>query len=238
MALKDDVANEIDGILSQPWNDRDGTVVPSTNDVALAGGGVHLDVTVLYSDLADSTELVMEHDRRTAARVMKCFLATCTRIIKAQGGDIRSFDGDRVMGIYIGDYKNSSAAKTALKINWAFENLLKPRIHEKYSSVKNGTYQLNYATGIDSSKVLAVRGGVRGSNDLIWVGRAPNVAAKLSNIREPLYRSYITADVYKKMNDEAKYTAKDGQRVDMWEARSHSSVPGMTIYRSSYLWEP
>jgi class 3 adenylate cyclase len=236
MALKDDVASDLDRILTQPWHDRDGMVVPSTSDVALSGGGVHLDVTVLYSDLADSTELVMEHDRRTAAKVMNCFLACCTRIIKAHGGDIRSFDGDRVMGIYIGSSKNSNAAKTALTIKWAFNNLLKPKIHNKYTSIKNGTYKLNYATGIDTSSVLAVRGGIRGSNDLIWVGRAPNVAAKLSNIREAPYQSYITADVYKMLSNETRYATKDGNKIDMWEARSHSALPGITLYRSSYHW--
>jgi class 3 adenylate cyclase len=167
---------------------------------------------------------------------MKCFLACCARIIKAHGGDIRSFDGDRVMGIYIGDSKASNAAKTALKIKWAFNNILKPKLLAQYESVRNGSYQLNYATGVDAGKVLAVRAGVRGSNDLIWVGRAPNCAAKLSNIRESAYQSYITKDVYSRLDQESKFATKDGQKVDMWEARSHSGFPGMTIYRSLYQW--
>lgn len=236
MGLKEDVASDVDGVLSQPWKDRDGTVVPDTEDVALAGGGVHLNATILYADLADSTELVMEHDRRVAAKVMKCFLASCTRIIKEFGGDIRSFDGDRVMGIYVDGTKNTSAAKTALKIAWAFRHIVKPKIEAHYATVKNGSFKLDYSTGVDTSTVLAVRGGVRGSNDLLWVGRAPNVAAKLSNLRQAPYQSWITHDVYKMLKDESKYTTVGGVKKDMWEPRTFTTVGGMRIYRSLYEW--
>src|SRR4051794_31213124 len=112
MALSDDLKQSVDDILSQGWDIRDGTVVPETKDVALAGGGVNLEATILYSDLAESTRLVTDFDRRTAARVMKAFLACSSRIIRSHGGDIRSFDGDRVMGIFIGDSKNTNAANS------------------------------------------------------------------------------------------------------------------------------
>lgn len=236
MSLKDDVTSDVAGIITQTWDIRDGTVVPSTSDVALAGGGVNLEITILYADLADSTELVLEQDRRVAAKVIKCFLAASSRIIRAFGGDIRSFDGDRVMGIYIGDYKNSNAAKTALKIKWAFDSIIKPKLEMAYPSLASGSYKLGYGIGVDTSTVLAVRGGIRGNNDLVWVGRAPNVAAKLSTIREAPYRTYITADVYKKLSDETKYATKDGQQVNMWENRSWSQLPGIDLYRSSYHW--
>jgi hypothetical protein len=47
--------------------------------------------------------------------------------------------------------------------------------------------------------------GIRNSNDLVWVGRAPNIAAKLSSFREAGFASYITADVFAKLNDSAKF---------------------------------
>src|SRR2546426_1153205 len=101
MALKDDLAAEIDGILNQTWALRDGQVVPETEDVALAGGGVKLKATVAYADLADSTELAMDFDARVAAKIFRAFLAMSTRILRNEGGAIRSFDGDRVMGIFV-----------------------------------------------------------------------------------------------------------------------------------------
>ena len=68
MALTDDITSDINGVLSQTWNMRDGQVVPDTTGVVLAGGAVSLGATILYSDLADSTSLAM-WDKRVAARV-------------------------------------------------------------------------------------------------------------------------------------------------------------------------
>ena len=56
--------------------------------------------------------------------------------------------------------------------------------------------------GVDMGQVLVVRAGVRGSNDLISIGAAPNVAARLSDCREAPYRSFITAAVFDKMAEE------------------------------------
>lgn len=238
MALKDELGADVDNILRREWSVRDGQVVPRTEDVALAGGSVKLEATILYADLADSTELAMTYDRRVAAKVFKSFLSCCSRIVRVHGGEIRSFDGDRVMGIFVGNYKNSSAAKCALKINYAFLNIIKPKLEAKYDSLRNGNYKLAHCVGIDTSDVLVVRAGMRNNNDLIWVGRAPNVAAKLSNIRNTPYHSYLTSEVYVKLSDEAKHS---NQKIPMWEERTDSwkQVAGIrTIYRSKFTWIP
>jgi uridylate cyclase len=236
MAFKDDLESEVDGILSQPWDIRDGMVVPENDDVALAGGAVKLDATLLYADLVDSTQLAI-YDRRVAARVFKSFLACCSKIIRYRGGDIRSFDGDRVMGVFVGGLKNTSATKSALNIHYAFVKLIKPKLEAKYEVFRNGTYRLGHCVGIDRSEVLVVRAGIRNNNDLVWVGRAPNVAAKLSAIRDDPYKSWITADVFDYMLDEVK-TSSDGRSI--WERRIN--VPavqdGGVAYRSNWYWQP
>jgi adenylate cyclase len=235
MALKDDLATEIDGILAQPWDVRNGTVVPENDDIALAGGAVKLEATMLYADLVDSTELAT-YDRRVAARVFKSYLACCSKIIRARGGEIRSFDGDRVMGVFVGDSKNTSAAKAALNINYAFLMLVKPKLEAKYDVFKNGTYKLGHCIGVDTSEVLVIRAGIRNNNDLVWVGRAPNIAAKLSSIRTDPYNSWITGDIYDKMNEAVK-TSEDGR--SMWEQRINvPAIPGGIGYRSSWYWQP
>ena len=235
MSLKDDVSSEIDGVLSQAWDIRDGTVVPETDDVALAGGGVNLKATMLYADLADSTALSTSFDRRIAAKVIKSFLAASSRIIRAQGGYIRSFDGDRVMAVYLGDLKNTSAAKTTLMINWAVLQLLRPKVEAKYPSLKDGGYTIQHCVGVDTSEVLVARAGIRNNNDLVWIGRSPNAAAKLATLRESPYHSYLTKDVYDVLAEEAKLGG-DPKRP-MWEARTWKPAPGIdTVYRSSWTW--
>jgi uridylate cyclase len=236
MALRDDLAYDVSDILSKEWTVRKGQVVPYTDDITLAGGAVKLQVTMLYADLADSTELAMQYDRRVSARVFKCFLTCCSRIISARSGEIRSFDGDRVMGIFLGKFKNTSAAQCALQINYAFTEIIKPKLEARYPKIKNGPYKLAHCVGVDTGEVLVVRGGVVKNSDLVWVGRAPNVAAKLSAIRHSPYHSFITPAVYRAMTDKSKY-ASDGQLL--WSKKTWNEVAGMKeIYGSSWMMLP
>jgi class 3 adenylate cyclase len=237
MALFDELKSGVDDILSTSWSIREGRVVPNSEDVLISGGGVRFEGTVLYADLAQSSKLATDFQQRTAAKIVKAFLLCCTKIIIAHEGKITSFDGDRVMGIFIGDSKNTNAATTALKIKYAVENVIEPKMKAHFSSMKETPYEINHAVGIDTSSILAVRAGQRGSNDLIWVGRSPNFAAKLSTIREPRYNSYITEDVFNVLGESAK---KGGEKhEDMWERRNYEWLgEKWVIYRSSWWWGP
>ena len=57
--MEGELAAEVDAIIKARWELRDGEVVPETNDITLGNSGVKLDATVLYADLADSTELAL-----------------------------------------------------------------------------------------------------------------------------------------------------------------------------------
>lgn len=237
MSVYDDVLGDVQGIITKPWNLRKGTIVPSTDTVALAGGAVELNATFLYADLADSSKMAKELDRRVAARIMKSFLATSSRLIRAHNGVIQSFDGDRVMGVFVGDNKNTRAVKCALKINYVVDKIIRPKFENNYDSVKDASFRIRHCTGVDTGTVMAVRAGARGANDLIWIGRAPNLAAKLSDIRNGDYHTYITASVYNIMAPEAKYGGEDKRH--MWESRTWTFLgQNIAIYRSDWRWRP
>jgi class 3 adenylate cyclase len=74
--------------------------------------------------------------------------------------------------------------------------------------------------------------GVRGANDLVWVGRAANHAAKLTALPDS-YSTYITADVFKVMNAEVKTS----EGIAIWEAVRWNSFNNEIIYRSNWWWE-
>ncbi len=71
-------------------------------------------------------------------------------------------------------------------------------------SIGQSEFEISHCTGIDKGSVLAVKAGHSGSNDLIWVGRAANLAAKLSDIREEGYLTFITDDAYRKFQQTPK----------------------------------
>lgn len=231
--MNEDLEQAVKAVFKAKWEERDGNVVPEPSALRLGNDAVKLDAVCLYADLAESTDLVNKKKAWFAAEIYKTFLHCASKIIVAEGGVITSFDGDRVMGIFIDGAKNTAAARCGLKINYAVGQIINPALKAQYP---NDGYALKHAVGIDRSDIFAARTGVRGSNDIVWVGRAANYAAKLATLRDEGYATFITKSVYDKMWESMRVKESTGE--NRWEARSCSTLPGITIYRSSWRWKP
>ncbi len=231
MTLSEDLEKEVKSVFATQWHIREGQKVPETEDIQLGNYGVNLTSTVLYADLAQSTALITANSREFAAEVYKAYLYCAAKVISAEGGTITAYDGDRIMAVFIGTAKNTSAARAALKINHAVSNIINPKLYEQYPR-KKGTFEVRQAVGVDTSPLMVARTGIRGANDLVWVDRAANYGAKLCELRTENFASWITADVYNNMQDSVK-TSSDGRL--MWEARTWTRY-GIRIYRSNWTW--
>ncbi|MCE9619070.1 MAG: adenylate/guanylate cyclase domain-containing protein [Planctomycetes bacterium] len=233
MGMTQDLSAEVNKIIKETWSTTEGRVVPEAENIELGNKGVTLDATCLYADLAESTKLVNTLHPQIAAEVYKCYLNCACRIIGSQGGVITAFDGDRVMAVFIGDTKNTSAVRSALAINHAVVKIINPAFKDHYKE-KIGDYEVSHSVGVDTSKVLVARTGIRGSNDLVWVGRAANYAAKLCTLRNGFYATWITGSVYDGMKGSVKVTP-DGTK-NMWEELVWKAQGDLKIYRSAYHW--
>lgn len=225
MSVLTDLKASVETIVTSAWDHTDGRVVPDSTDLALGNHRVQMSAVVLYADLADSTELAIT-SQEIAAEVFKAYLQGATRLIRANGGEVRSFDGDRVMGVFIGEQRSTSAARCGLQINYFFTQLLAPRFMRAYATALVG-FKFAQTVGIDSGNVQVVRGGIRNNNDLVWVGRAPNVAAKLSAIRDGKHSTFVTEDVYKGIAQSLRTstTQTDVWIRLSWNAGSQYGVP-------------
>lgn len=234
MAITDDIISELKAILTTKWQTRQGQKVPEADDVKLGNDAICLNGTVLYADLADSTELVNGFKDWFAAEVYKAYLICACKLIRHNNGVITAFDGDRVMAVFIGDFKNSSAAKCALQINYVVQDIINKTIKEIYPATG---FQIQQAVGIDNSDLFIARTGIRGSNDLVWVGRAANYAAKLCSLREGSYTSFITEGVFSRLSADTKYGYGGDPLKPMWEKIMWHDQ-GIAIYRSNWWWNP
>ena len=227
-----EIENGIIEILKTRWASRKGQKVPETEDVQLGNDAVELEGTVLYADLVDSTGLVTGYKDFFAAEIYKCYLTVACELINNNDGTITAFDGDRVMAVFLGKSKNTNAARCALQINHVVQKVINVKIKEHYS---NTSYQLKQIVGIDASSLFVARTGIKGFNDLVWIGRAANYAAKLCALREGIYTTYITEDIFKTIAEEAKYGG-DTKRL-MWD-KVMWKEKGIAVYGSSWLWKP
>lgn len=231
MSLRTDIEAEVATIFRDSWSERDGVKVPETEDLTLGNDGVKLTATVLYADLADSTALVDGYEKKFAAEIYKTFLHCAAKIVRSESGVVTAYDGDRLMAVFLGDSKNTSAVRAAMKIRWARDEIIAPALKRQYPT---STYELKHVVGIDTSELLVARTGVRGANDLVWVGRAANHAAKLAAL--PDSRStYISADIFGNMHESVKF-AENGKGSSMWEKLSWNTFDNRTIYGSTWRW--
>jgi adenylate cyclase len=232
--FSDSVEVQVQTILNTGWDIRDGNTVPTTDTVKLTDGAVRVNATYLYADLADSSGAAQKLKKEVTGKLVRSYLDAASRIIKHYEGEIRSFDGDRVMGIFIGNSKNTNAIKTALGINWAMDKVLDPKFLAKWPALNNN-WTPAHGVGIDTGEALIVRGGVRNSNDLVSIGSAPNVAAKLSSLRGAP-DVYITHAVYNNCSAAAKAT--DGK--NMWTDYGTQAIGGCAykVKGSTWRWTP
>jgi class 3 adenylate cyclase len=231
MTLEEDLEEAVKKIFRDAWESRDGRVVPAPQDLGLGNDAVKLNATALYADIADSTKLVDTTNPEFAAEVYRAYLTCAAKLVKVNGGIITAYDGDRIMAVFIGDLKNSNSAKTAMQINKAVIDIINPALSAQYP---NATYRLRHVIGIDTSPLFVARIGVRNDNDLVWVGRAANHAAKLSSINEH-NTTFITEAVFNKLADFAKFRSSDNK--PMWTARNWTQMGGIRIYSSNWRWE-
>jgi len=230
MALREDLQKEVTATFTGgKWDEEKALVVPGPEGLRLnSNHAKKLDsATVLYADIDSSTNMVDRFAWWFAAEVYKAYLRCASQIIKHEGGVITAYDGDRVMAIFKGDAPNTTAVRSALQINWVIEEIVRPTIKAKYPTTN---FTFNHVIGIDTSALHVARIGVHGDNDLVWVGRAANHAAKLCTLSErPLW---ITETVYNAMQDSVKLS----NGVNMWEKRTWTAMGGKAIYRSAYRW--
>jgi class 3 adenylate cyclase len=139
------------------------------------------------------------------------------------------------MGIFVGDTKEEYATACAREIFWTTENVIQVKAKSKFKSVKDNGLSIRQACGVDTGESRAVRAGIRDNSDLIWIGKPPSFAAKLSDVREFPYCTFISNRVYSRLSAKAKNP--DGKAI--WESRQ-CTIGGQTetIYRSKWMKTP
>jgi class 3 adenylate cyclase len=231
MALTDSLAAEIRASFDSLWDCEVTQNVPAPEDIRLnANHAKDLELaTVLYADIDGSTSMVDSRSWWFSAEIYKAYLRCASALIRSEGGTITAYDGDRVMAVFTGEAKNTSAVRCALKIHCAVLTIIQPAI-AAYKFNGAAGFILKHKVGVDTSQLHAARIGVRGDNDIVWIGRAANHAAKLTAI--PVEPSiWITKDVYDSMNDAVKLD----QGVDVWAKRTWTQMNDAEVYCTTYM---
>jgi class 3 adenylate cyclase len=115
-------------------------------------------------------------------------------------------------------------------VGYVVQEIINPLLKDRYPKK---TYQLKHVVGIDTSELLVARIGVRNDNDLVWVGRAANYAAKLCSLNGK-HSTYITGKVFNSMSKDVKYGGENNSL--MWDEKVWTARSNMGIYGSTWWW--
>ncbi len=230
MARQRNLNSEIRKILQEPWTVQRSRGAPRPEDLDLDNEGKTIDATVLYADLDESTRMVETQEPEFAGRMYKTYLVCAARMIRSEQGNITAYDGDRIMAVYTGRRTAERAVRSALKLNYVVQELINPAVQELTSGTR---FAMRQSVGVDSSELLVVKTGIRTANDLVWVGRAANYAAKLSSRRAPA--THITPEVYDQLPAELK---TDNNRQQVWTAETAAEIGNRRVYSSSCYCRP
>lgn len=224
MSLKDDLIKKAKDIRDTSFVKKPTGSVPTIDTTTLTFGctGLTFPATVLYIDMRGSTKLLNTHQRRVTAKIHMMYYEAICRIAKADGGEIRSFNGDSLLVFFYGSGKDvtSRAVRSAFKMRYAITGVINQTL-SAYTDI-------NFGIGIDYGEILATKVGLGGNNDnkdLIWIGNAVNRATKISDECSSPYYVGVSACVYSRLDDSLlRYTQKNmfgySQQMNVWSGTS------------------
>jgi class 3 adenylate cyclase len=229
MALVDDLKNKIAAYFKEKYEIKPTTIVPSTDYSKLTFGNTALtaELTFLFIDIRKSSELHDTYGYEHAARIYQSFHDICLRIINSRDGNVRAFDGDRIMGVFSGESKNDNAVEAAMNIRWAISNILNSQFKPAYA--------ISIGIGIETGLTLITKVGKGrdiSNNDIVWVGKACNYASHMCSHATNCI--HISSAIYNKI----KEGNKTSEGKNMWNLINLILKNGKTIscYKTTYSW--
>ena len=209
MSLYEDIDNAVNGILSGNVISNDTSVVPDILDSEITFGltAKRFKNVCFYIDMRGSTAILEKHNANVVIKIHKAFFITILKIVKDNGGEIRSFNGDSVLAFFLGDNSNTieAAVKSAMQISFMLinaEDSLKSKVLDQYQTT------IDIGIGLDFGTTYVAKIGQRdiNSRDLIWIGSNVNHSVKISDERESPDNIGITRRLYDKLPDWLKYS--------------------------------
>lgn len=197
-------SNRMDDILnSNNSNFSDSDIIPNRSSLTFTNG-YYVNVTALFIDIVDSSDMTDVHYRPTLAKIYRCFLSECVAIINSS--DICkeiNINGDCVWGVF--ETPKKKDIDSVVDLSACLYSLIKIL---NYKLKKRNYSTINVGIGIDYGRALMVKAGYSGSgiNDVVWMGDVVNKACHLANSagRNQRKTVIISSAIYGNLCDDNK----------------------------------
>jgi class 3 adenylate cyclase len=213
MGFVEDLKNKIQDYLSGDYDVMETRGIPTVDNVSHGKKAKKMNLCAFSIDLRKSSDLLIQHQKQTAGKIHKAFLAVASSVVLKYGGKIRSFQGDSILVFWPANHKSQimDAVRAAMAIKWF--------LSVKFSSLFDKYSKLDYGIGIDWGEVFIVRAGISrdsNNNDLVFIGKCVNFAVAIANQAKTPENIEVSLSVYENLEDSYKYTIKNNNEVNMW----------------------
>ncbi len=150
------------------------------------GDGDHIDAAILFCDLRHSSRLAETMEREEYLALLNGFFETTTRIINAHDGEVLKFIGDAVLAIFpAGDDRQSACAQA-----------LDSALEIERSLTGSEQSDIDCSVGLAFGDVTYGNVGSQERLDFTVIGRAANIAARLSDLGKLLGHRVVASDYF------------------------------------------
>ena len=212
MGYIEDLRNKVKDYLSGDYEIMETKGIPTVDNVSHGKKAKKIKLCAFSIDLRKSSDLLIQHQKQTAGKIHKSFLAVASTVVLKYGGRIRSFQGDSILVFWPANTKSQirDAVRAAMEIKW-FLSYEFEILFEKYT-------ELDYGIGIDWGDVFVIRAGISrnaNNNDLVFIGKCVNFAVAIANQASSPGNIEVSTSVYKNLDDNHKFDKKKNK--NMWE---------------------
>lgn len=231
------LTEKTNGFLAGTYESSQPGSVPVPEDIPLGNNAATFEAVTLFVDIRQSSDIAETFRLQTAAKMMKAYFDGAVRIASTNGGYVRSFNGDGMLALFRGDSQRNNAVKAAMQVKWFVRQFLRPKFERYFSNNEAAlgqTLDFDVGIGVDQGTIFAVRVGIKGTNDVAWIGRGTNTAAKLAGLASSPRNIWITRAIYAQLND----SRKTSKGIGMWSAEEFHTIGGVSrgVRTTSYHW--
>jgi adenylate cyclase len=193
-------------------------VVSRADARALKLGGEEREVTVLFADIRNFTQISEKLSPEATVKMLNRYLSLMVDTVIANDGIVNKFGGDNIMAVWNAPQSQSEHAPLAVKTAWEAQ--------QKVAELQQRSTELpavQFGIGINTGLALAGNVGSAGRAEYTVIGDAVNLASRICSAA-PGGEVWIGAETYRQ--------AKDYLEVDELEPQSFKGkAEAVAVYR-------
>jgi adenylate cyclase len=186
-------------------------IVGMANEGGLKLGGEEREVTVLFADIRNFTNISEQMEPEDVVRMLNTCLPVVIESIVQNGGLVNKFAGDNLMGVWNAPDYQPDHAKLAIKAALEAQNKLM-----KLAETNSAMNGIQFGIGINTGKALAGNVGSLGRVEYTVIGDEVNLASRICSVT-PGIDVYIGPETY---NQTERYFSTEALEPQLFKGKT------------------